>query len=403
MLYRLPKGSSPVWIVVGDFNNDTISDLVIANRGTNNIGILLGNGDGTFKNMTTYSTGNRSSPSSIAIADLDNDNHVDIVVTNAGTKNIAIFFGYGNGTFTSPIMYAARPDSSLSSIVVDDINNDTILDIAVSDFGNGYGNIGVFYGLGNRTFLVAKMYFTGVKTQVWSIAIKDFNNDGRPDFAATLSRRDKIGIMLGDKSEPFGQYTAFSTGIGSTPSAVAVQDLDKDGQLDIAVANYNKNNICILLGYGNGSFMNCKTYSTGPYSVPNSIAIEDIDGDTNYDIVVTSFNTGEIGIFFGYTNGTFAIVKPYSTGYGSGPSFTSIADLNRDNLTDIVIANTGTNTILIFYGTGNRTFMRSESHGFPYSYQPISVVIGDLNNDNWLDISVANYGSNHVDVLLHIC
>jgi hypothetical protein len=209
--------------------------------------------------------------------------------------------------------------------------------------------------------------------------------------------------MLRDKSEPFGQYTAFSTGIGSAPSAVAVEDLDKDGQLDIAVANYKGNNICILLGYGNGSFMNCKTYSTGVYSVPNSIVIGDIDGDKNYDIVVTNSNTSEIGIFFGYTNGTFAIIKTYSTGYGSGPSFVSIADLNRDNLTDIVIANTGTNTVLIFYGTGNRTFLKSELYPFNYDYDPISIFIGDLNNDTWLDIVVANYGSDHVDVLLHSC
>jgi hypothetical protein len=158
-----------------------------------------------------------------------------------------------------------------------------------------------------------------------------------------------------------------------------------------------------LFGYGNGSFMNCKTYPTGPYSVPNSIVIGDIDGDKNYDIVVTNSNTSEIGIFFGYRNGTFAVLKTYGTGYGSGPSFASIADLNRDNLTDIVIANTGINTVVIFYGTGNRTFSKSESYPFNYNYRPTSVFIGDLNNDSWSDITVANYGSNHVDVFLYIC
>jgi hypothetical protein len=403
ILCLMSNGSSPVWVVVGDFNNDKISDLVVANRGTNDIGILLGNGNGTFKILRTYSTGNRSNPSSIAIGDFDNDNCIDIAVANIGTTNVAIFFGYGNGTFTSPVMYATRSDAILTSIFVDDLNNDNILDIAVADFGNGNGNIGVFYGLGNRTFLVANMYFTGFKTQVPSIAVKDFNNDSRLDCAVAISRKDQIGILLRDKNGPFGQYTTFSTGIASYPSAVAVQDFDKDGRLDIAVANYQTNNICILLGYGDGSFMNCKTYPTGPYSVPNSIVIEDIDGDKNYDIVVTNSNTSEIGIFFGYRNGTFAVLKTYGTGYGSGPSFVSIADLNRDNLTDIVIANTGINTVVIFYGTGNRTFSKSESYPFNYNYRPTSVVIGDLNNDSWLDITVANYGSNYVDVLLHTC
>ena len=85
-------------------------------------------------------------------------------------------------------MYPARSDSMLTSFFVADINNDTLLDIAVTDFGNGNGNIGVLFGMGNRTFLMPRMYFTGIKTQVPSFTIKDFNNDGRLDLAASLSR-----------------------------------------------------------------------------------------------------------------------------------------------------------------------------------------------------------------------
>ena len=336
------------------------------------------------------------------LADLDNDTYIDIVVANTGSGNIAIFFGYGNGKFRSPIIYEARPDAVLKSIIVADINNDTLLDIAVADFG--YGSIGVFYGLGNRTFLMPIAYFNRYPSEIFSFVINDFNNDGRLDFAVAISRKDKIGIMLqNNNTEPFGQYNPFSTGIGSTPSAVAVQDLDKDGQLDIAVANYKANNICILFGYGNGSFMNCQTYPTGLYSVPNSITIGDVDGDQTYDIIVTNSNRSEINIFFGYRNRTFTIIKPYSTGYGSQPYFTTIADLNRDNITDIVVADYGTNSVLIFYGSGNRTFLRLESYSFNYDYRPTSVAIGDFNNDTWLDIGVANYGSDHIDILLHSC
>ena len=254
LLYPMPEESSPVWIVIGDFNNDNISDLAVANRQGNNIGILIGIGDGNFKNVTTYSTGNRSAPSSIAIGDFDKDNCLDIAVINAGTKTVGTFFGYCNGTFSSQVTYAARADSTLTEIIVEDFNNDNILDIAITDFGNGNGNIAVLYGLGNRKFLIPKMYSTGFKTTVPWIAAKDLNNDGWMDFVVSISKKDMIGIMLHDNIEPLGMQTTFSTGTNSGPSAVAVNDIDKDGQLDLIVVNSKTNVVCILLGDGNGNF-----------------------------------------------------------------------------------------------------------------------------------------------------
>jgi hypothetical protein len=76
-------------------------DIVVANNGTDSISILLGYGDGYFQDPATYSTGYDSVPSSVAVADFNKDNHLDIAVADDGTNNIGIFFGYSNRSFTS--------------------------------------------------------------------------------------------------------------------------------------------------------------------------------------------------------------------------------------------------------------------------------------------------------------
>ncbi|CAF4827986.1 unnamed protein product [Rotaria sp. Silwood1] len=401
--YKMPDKSSPVWVVVGDFNNDNVQDIAIANFNGHSIGIHLGYGNGAFKNLTLYSTGDNSGPCSIAIGDFNKDEWMDIAVANRNTQNVGIFLGYGNGTFSLQTTYTTGSGSMLMSIVVSDINNDTVLDIAISDFGSGKGNIAVLYGLGDGRFLLPQIYSTGVDTEPSSIAICDFDNDGRLDFVISNSKKNNIGIMLRDSSQPLGQQTTFPTGSDSSPYSVVVSDFNDDGRLDIAVANSQANNIGILLGYGNGSFSTQEIYSTGLYSGPKFIAVGDINRDKHIDIVAANSNTSNICVLLGNGNGTFTILQNYSTGQGSEPSAIAIGDLNKDNKTDIVVTNSGISNILVFFGSDNGTFSEPRAYSFDYGSRPTSVAIEDFDNDSLLDIVVANYGSGYVEVLLQTC
>ncbi|CAF4840218.1 unnamed protein product, partial [Rotaria sp. Silwood1] len=401
--YQMPRESSPVWVAVGDFNNDNVQDIVVANFYGHSIGILLGYGNGSFTHATVFSTGNSSGPCSIAIGDFNKDNRMDIVVANRNTQNVGVFLGYGNGTFSSQITYTTGSGSMLMSITVGDLNNDGVLDIAVSDFGGGRGNIGVLYGLGNGKFLVPKIYSTGVNSDPSSLAIGDFDNDGRQDFVVSNSKKNNIGIMLRNKSEPFGKQTTFSMGKNAKPYSVVISDFNHDDQLDIAVANYMANNVSILLGYGNGSFAKQVNYSTGLYSGPKSMAVGDFNHDKQVDIVVVNSNTSNIYIFLGNGNGTFTFSQSYLTGQSSEPSSVAVADLNKDNQTDIVVTNSGTSNVLVFFGLDNGKFSSPKSYSLEYESRPASVAIGDINNDTLLDIVVAKYGLGYVEVLLQTC
>src|SRR5277367_4694507 len=105
-MYTTGYDSLPLAVVAGDFNNDNQLDLVTANYGTNNIGVFLSSGNGTFENQSTFSTGLGSRPYSIVVGHFNDDTMLDIAVANYGTNNICVFLGYGNGVFANPTTYS---------------------------------------------------------------------------------------------------------------------------------------------------------------------------------------------------------------------------------------------------------------------------------------------------------
>jgi hypothetical protein len=133
------SSSQPRSVIVADLNNDHQLDIVAVNSGTNNIQIFLSKGDETFENLTTYSTGPQSNPHSIAVSDFNNDNYLDIVVANYGTNNIGIFLGNGNGTFTDQKFFSLGSSRPLF-ITIGDFNNDNRMDIVVVNYGTTHVN-----------------------------------------------------------------------------------------------------------------------------------------------------------------------------------------------------------------------------------------------------------------------
>jgi predicted nucleotidyltransferase len=260
------------------------------------VGVFLGHGDGTFSSQTTYSTGYESAPSSVAIGDFNNDSRLDIIVANYVTSTINLFFGYGNGAFSNQVTFSTGSSSGPWFITIGDLNNDNRLDVAVAN----KNNLGVFVGYGNGNFSSQTMYSTGSGSNLWSVAIGDLNNDGHPDIAVANAGTDNVGLFIGYGNGSFTTQQTLSTIIASTPFSVAVGDFNNDGQLDITVTNYLYNNVGIFLGDGNGTFSSQTTYYTGLGSKPYSIGVGDFNNDSRLDIVVANIGTDNIGVFLGY-------------------------------------------------------------------------------------------------------
>ena len=108
------------------------------------------------------------------------------------------------------------------------------------------------------------------------------------------------------------------------------------------------------------------------------------------DIVVANVNGGNVGVFIGYGNGTFSAMIPYSTGSGSAPLSVAVGDFNNDGRLDIAVANSGTDNIGVLFGNGNGTFSNQTTYSTGSGSEPYFLAIGDFNNDNQLDIAIAN-------------
>ena len=390
--------SSPQLIAVGDFNNDNLLDLVVANNGSNNVGVLISDRSIDFRPQMDFSTGSGSQPSGMAIGDFNNDTHLDIVVTNFQADNIGVFLGFGNGSLASQITFSLDRGSAPISVAVGYLNNDTHLDIVVTNTGNG--NIGVLFGFGDGTLTNLMALSTGEGSVPCSVATGDLNNDTYLDIVVANFGSHNIVVFLGLGNGTFANRMTFSTGDRSRLISVTLADFNSDNHLDIVVADRYNANVGVLLGYGDGTFANQTTYSTGDNSSPTFVNVGDFNNDSHIDIVVPSIGRDYVGFFQGYGNGSFRGQSPYYTGYQSAPQFAVVGDLNNDHRLDVVVGNRNAKYLSIFRGYGNGLFTDVIQYPIEATTSSKFLVLADLNEDTRLDIIFADYSGGFLGVLL---
>jgi FG-GAP-like repeat/Abnormal spindle-like microcephaly-assoc'd, ASPM-SPD-2-Hydin len=237
---------------------------------------------------------------------------------------------------------------------------------------------------------VPSAFATGATPQ--SVAVSDFNDDGKLDLAVANSNGNNVSVLLGNGDGTF--QPAVNYGAGSNPFSVAVGDFNGDGKLDLAVANESSNNVSVLLGNGDGTFQAAVHYATG--SAPESVAVGDFNRDGKLDLVVTNVIDNNLSVLLGNGDGTFQTQVAYAV--GGSPLGVAVGDFNRDGKLDLAVANLGSNNVSVLLGNGDGTFQPAVNHGAGSC--PSSVAVGDFNGDGKLDLAVANECSNNVSVLL---
>ena len=335
-----------------------------------------------------------ASTSFVAVGDFNGDGKADLAVTYQSSTNVGVLLGYGNGTFAPVVNYNTGGSYNISSVALGDFNGDGKLDLAVT---NDHTNtVAVLLGYGNGTFATAVTYSTGGISPSW-VAVGDFNGDGKTDLAVANYNSDTVGVLLGYGNGTFANAVTYST--GGVASSVAVGDFNGDGKTDLAVANRGPATVSVLLGNGNGTFAPALSFSAaGDPSYPRSLAVGDFNGDGNTDLAVDyySFSNSTLGVLLGNGNGTFATTVNYSTG-GTNPSSVTLGDFNGDGKLDLAVAN-GSNTVGVLLGYGNGTFANPVTYSTGGSF-PYAVAVGDFNGDGKLDLAVGYISS--VGVLLN--
>jgi hypothetical protein len=280
-------------MTVGDFNRDNQLNVAFTDENANYMGVLLGNVNGTFGDAMRFSTGSNSRPVGITAADLNGDSYFDIAVANEGSDNVGVFLGNGGGNFSTQIMVPTGYHTEPRSIVINDFNGDNYLDITVVNSLDR--NIGIFLGHGDGTFDIQNMFFTGGRFKPTHIAVGDFNSDTRQDIVFSYIAK-RIGVMFGYGNGTFDEKIKFTTESTWTGHPVAVVDLNRDGHLDVVVGQNRPYSIRVLLGDGNGNFGMQTIFSTDLPGYHTQIGVGDFNGDRYQDIIALNSVSGNMNL-----------------------------------------------------------------------------------------------------------
>jgi len=280
-------------------------------------------------------------------------------------------------------------DDIQHALVVDDSNH--VLVAGASDFGEGggydYATI-KYFQYDSIPFAPAVNYVAG--GQPHSVFSADLDGDGDLDLAVANYLSNNVSIL---KNNGDGTYqSAVNHGAGGWPTSVFCADLDGDGDLDLAVANSGSNNVSILKNNGDGTYQSAVNYGTGinPYSV----FCADLNGDNNLDLAVANLS-GSVSILKNNGDGTYQSAGNYGIGYS--PISVFCADLDGDADLDLAVANFNSPNVSILKNNGDGTYQSAVIYGA--GIYPYSVFCADLDGDGDLDVAVANDGSDNVSIL----
>ena len=226
-----------------------------------------------------------------------------------------------------------------------------------------------------------------------SVALGDLNGDGKLDVATANYTGNNTSVLMGNGTGALAAAVNYAAGSGS--DAVGIGDLNGDGKLDLAVANTVDGNESVLVNNGNGTFGPFGNHVTGQHAY--SVALGDLNGDGKLDIAVANNSANNVSVLLSTGNGNFAAAVNYAV--GTGPESVVVGDVNSDGKLDLAIANFGTNNVSILLNNGNGTFAAAVNYAAGTG--AASVAISDLNNDGKPDLAVANSTTDNVSVLLN--
>jgi hypothetical protein len=376
-------------MALADFNGDHKMDIVVVNSGLelnghSTVGVMLGNGDGTFKPVVAYDTGTPSS-STVAVGDLNGDGKLDIVVGDSA-NTISALLGNGDGTFQPAVVYSTGTPYLTPTIpvFVADLNRDGYDDvIAVTDY-----SLSVLLGSADGTLQPAINSYSGDSGPLTSLALVDLNHDVNLDAITLGSEAD---LWFGSGNGYFGEANLIAFAGGNSQAPIAVVDVNGDGIPDLIFGDGSFEGggaVSVLIGKGNGSFYPAVNYQLPPGNAGvTSMVVTDLNGDGKPDIATAS---NQLNVFLNNGDGTFRLVLTY-------PSLAiavKAVDLNLDGKPDLLLLESfGSNNqsdVEALLGNGDGTFNGGGLLFFTGGGSPTDFEVLDLNGDGRPDVLVAN-------------
>jgi hypothetical protein len=408
----------PGAMVTGDFNGDGKIDIAVADQ-DGGIDVLLGHGDGTFGSgayLQPVVTTAQLDINALAVGDFNGDGKIDIAAT--AYDNLQIFLGNGDGSFSAP---ENIPTETVSPVIVGDFNGDGRADLVLwGETSSSTAFISLLAGNGDGTFQNP----VNVSTQtgpviVGGVIAGDLTANGKLDLIEATADPGGLLIFLGNGNNTF--QNAGSVATSSQPGTIALGDFNGDGRTDMAVAsavtsysssgvNTTPGTLTILLGDGQGGFETGEQIALGQIPAVGTPVVGDFNGDGRLDLALIEIGPSgaarTLVILLGDGDGTFQpesypIPSPDLPSGESDVVTTLLAagDFNGDGRTDLVTIG-GDGSPLVLLGNGDGTFTPQPADSGSGNLNPTALVVGDFNNDGNLDVAIDNGALQGVAVYL---
>ena len=408
----------PQDIRISDLDGDGIPDIVVANYTVGSISVFRNTsviGNINIANFVRKDFTSGTGATFISVADLDNDGKQDVIVANQGENTLSIFKNIstsGNISFNSPVKIAT-PATPIG-IGIGDFDKNGWLDIATANHGNGtvsiFTNKGIFNSISTSNFNPRFGLITGLNPI--TIDVADMDGDSKSDIVVGNYGSNSISIFKNNYISGALATSSFSTKLdfnaGNKPGYVKLGDMDGDSKLDVVVLAEGNNSVGILRNtstsgvLSSASFASRVNFNTG--ITPYYISVGDLTGNGKLDILVTNFGDGTATVWQNkaipgsITSASF--FKRLNFTVGTKPYAGLLADIDGDTKTDILVSNTGSNTLSILRNTvGAQMIVSPTSSTLPAAGGSVTATVSSnlswkvSSNASWL-IPIASSGKN---------
>lgn len=369
---------------------------------------VTSNGDGTFYQVSTSSTGTASSLQEVATGSIDSASGSDIAMMNASGK---VFVNLANtdGTFKVATSYTVSTvNTVVGQIKVKDLNSDGYSDVitSTSNGSNQIINVALANSDGSLNAGVSTVVSTSIPSKL-AFDVSDVDGDNLADLIYYDGTSGKIQVRKGAGNGTFSATASFLSGTYGSNGAYQIQTADMNGDSKSDIVLIQDQGISIINGNGNGTFsvgVSHRISVEDPAYVPGvssstfsanlvkNFVISDVNSDGNQDIVVADGGNSVVRTWKNLGSGTYTITNAAAS---SGTSSVFVRDVNNDGNKDILSIDPSAARISTYFGNGNATFNAAISTVLRAT--PAAAVAGDFNSDNLTDFFVINTTSSGND------
>jgi hypothetical protein len=331
-------------------------------------------------------------PDGVAIAQLGGNNRPDLAVTADAPDRVEIRLNDGAGAFGAPVPVPTGAGTGPHSIAALNVDNDGDVDLVVTLQGSDQVRI-----LLNTAGVFALGAATAVGTEPRFLAAGDLDGNGFTDIVTSNRNSLDVSVLL-NSAGVLGAAAPYA--IGGEPRGVAIARIDGDGLPDLAVADHDGRTVEVFFNNPSapGVFVAGPSLSLGPDLRPDGVAVEDLDGDGDRDVVTGSSGNGLnfATVFFNQGNGTFGGANNFAAG-AVNPGSVVAVDFDRDGRRDLALANQDSGSVTVLRNLGGGNFAAAVA--FAVGAGPQGLVAADVDFSGGLDLACANQDSNTVSVL----